>query len=211
MNGKVERKIKEINSSIKKTLYNQRLSLLQWEPLSAVIANQINNLPLAIGDVSGDFECLDLITPTRLLLGRINDRAIDGLILCDNPTKIIKDNEKAFDTCFDVWLTVHVPKLMKQSKWYRSNEIDVGDVVLFVKHNSTISKKYTYGIVKELEYGEDVLPRRAKVQYRNENESGLRETYRSLRGLIIIHYVHESDYLYELGSIAKNIDLNSKL
>eukprot|EP00794_Sanderia_malayensis_P000920 gene920-biopygen181 len=106
--------------------------------LSAIIANQINNLPLAIGDVSGDFECLNLITPNRLLLGRNNDRGIDGLILCDNPTKIIKDNKKAFNTWFDVCLTVHVPKLMKQSKWYSSDEINVGDVVLFIKHNSTI-------------------------------------------------------------------------
>jgi len=153
MNGKVERNIKEINNSIEKTLNNQRLSLLQWETLSAVIANQIN-LPLAIGDVIGDFECLDLITPNRLLLGRNNDRAIDGLILCDNPTKIIKDNEKAFDA----WLTIHVPKLMKQSKWYSSDEINVGDVVLFIKHDSAISNKYTFGMVKELEFGEDLLP-----------------------------------------------------
>ena len=210
MNGKVERKIKEINNSIQKTLNNQRLSLLQWETLSAVIANQINNLPLAIGDVSGDFECLDLITPNRLLLGRNNGRSIDGLILCDNPTKIIKDNEKAFDAWFDVWLTVHVPKLMKQTKWYSSDEINVGDVVLFIKHDSAISNKYTFGIIKELEFGEDLLPRKAKVQYRNENETGLRETYRSVRGLILIHHVDECDYLYELGMIAKNIDMNSK-
>ena len=60
MKGKVERKIQEINHSIEKSLNNQRLSILQWETLTASIANQINNLPLAIGDVTGDFECLDL-------------------------------------------------------------------------------------------------------------------------------------------------------
>ena len=53
MHGKVERKIREINSSIEKNLQNHRLSILQWETLAASIANQINNLPLAVGDVTG--------------------------------------------------------------------------------------------------------------------------------------------------------------
>ena len=211
MNGKVERKIREINNSIEKTLQNQRLSMLQWETLAASIANQINNLPLAIGDVIGDLECLDLITPNRLMLGRNNDRAIDGLILCDHPTKIMRDNEKAFDAWFDVWLTVHVPKLLKQTKWYTSDKINVGDVVLFVKHESTLTNRYTYGLVKELEYGEDLLPRKAKITYRNENETVSRETYRSVRGLVIIHHVDECDYLHELGTIAKDIDFKSKV
>ena len=209
MNGKVERKIQEVNNSINKSLNNQRLSMLQWETLTASIANQINNLPLAIGDVTGDFECLDLITPNRLMLGRNNDRAIDGLILCDNPTKILKDNEKVFDTWFDVWLTVHVPKLVKQTKWYVSDQISVGDVVLFVKHESTLTNRYTYGLAKELEYGDDLLPRKAKIVYRNENETVMRETYRAVRGLVIIHHVEECDYLHELGMIAKNIDFTS--
>ncbi|XP_066933763.1 uncharacterized protein [Clytia hemisphaerica] len=211
MNGKVERKIQEINNSISKSLNNQRLSILQWETLTASIANQINNLPLAIGDVTGDFECLDLITPNRLMLGRNNDRAIDGLILCDHPTKILKDNEKVFDTWFDVWLTVHVPKLVKQTKWYVSDQISVGDIVLFIKHESSLSNKYTYGLVKELEFGDDLLPRKAKIVYRNENETVMRETHRAVRGLVIIHHVDECDYLHELGILAKNIDFASKV
>ena len=211
MNGKVERKIQEVNNSIEKSLNNQRLSILQWETLSASIANQINNLPLAIGDVTGDFECLDLITPNRLLLGTNNDRAIDGLILCDHPTKILRDNEKVFDTWFDVWLTVHVPKLVKQMKWYTSDQINVGDVVLFIKHESSLANKYTYGLVKELEFGNDLLPRKAKIVYRNENETVMRETYRSVCGLVIIHHVDECDYLHELSMIAKDIDFTSKV
>ena len=48
MHGKVERKIKEINSSINKSLNNQRLSIIQWEKLAVSMANQINDLPLVI-------------------------------------------------------------------------------------------------------------------------------------------------------------------
>eukprot|EP00794_Sanderia_malayensis_P016360 gene16360-biopygen12053 len=198
MHGKVERKIREVNSSIKKNIQHHRLLLLQWETLVSSIGNQINNVPLAVGDVSGDFECLDLITPNRLLLCRNNERCPDDLIFCDHPTKILKENEKVFNSWFEVWLLVHVPKLMKQSKWFDSDSINVGDVILFTKQESLLSNRYTYGIVKELEYGEDKLPHKAKIMYRNENESVKRETYRSVRKLVVIHPVDECDFMTEL-------------
>ena len=53
MHGKVERRIREINSSNEKNLQHHRLSLLQWGTLASNIANQINNLPFAIGDITG--------------------------------------------------------------------------------------------------------------------------------------------------------------
>ena len=70
MHGKVERKILMINSSIEKSVHNQRLSILQWETLASCTSNQINNLPIAVGNIVGDLECMDLIMPNRLLLGR---------------------------------------------------------------------------------------------------------------------------------------------
>lgn len=63
MHGKVERMIKEVNVSISKIASNERLSLMQWETIGAKIANSINNLPLALGSITSDFETLDLITP----------------------------------------------------------------------------------------------------------------------------------------------------
>lgn len=209
MHGKVERKIREINSSIEKNLHHHRLSLLQWETLASSIANQINNLPLAIGDITGDFECLDLITPNRLLLGRNNELCPEGMILCDEPTKIMKENEKVSNAWFEVWLLVHVPKLMKQSKWFESNSVNVGDVILFTKQESALSNRYTYGLIKELDYGDDMLPRKAKIKYKNDGENVIRETYRSVRGLVIIHSVNDCDFLTELGVMAKNIDFKS--
>ena len=209
MNGKVERKIREIKTSLEKSLNNQRLSILQWETLSSVIANRINNLPLAIGDVIGDFECMDLITPNRLMLGRNNEHALDGLVLCDNPTKLIKENEKLFNAWFEMWLVVHVPKLMKHQKWFESDTLAVGDIVLFTKVDSLLKDRYTYGMVVDLDYGSDLLPRRAKVRYRNENENVSRETNRSVRGLVKIIQADESDLMTELGVMAKDIDLKS--
>ena len=78
MNGKVERKIKEIKSSLQKVLYGNRLSMIQWETVASEIANNINNLPLALGNIISDFESMDLITPNRLILGR-NEMMSDAL------------------------------------------------------------------------------------------------------------------------------------
>ena len=82
----------------------------------------------------------------------------------------------------------------------------MGDVVLFTKHESAFSSRYTYGLIKEVEYGDDMLPRKAKIQYKNDGEQVVREMYRSVRGLVIIHSISDSDFITELGVMAKNID-----
>ena len=68
MHGKVERKIKHVKESFAKHLYNNRLSIIQWETLGDQVANSINNLPIALGSFTKYLENMDLITPNRLLL-----------------------------------------------------------------------------------------------------------------------------------------------
>ena len=46
--------------------------------LLLVIANKINDLPLALGNVVSDFETMDMLTPSRLRLGRNNNRKKDS-------------------------------------------------------------------------------------------------------------------------------------
>ena len=95
MHGRVERKIKEIKSSLEKSISNERLSILQWETVSSEIANGINNLPLAIGNVTTDFETLDLITPNRLKLGRNNERSpVGSMLVTSDPKRIFKEIKK---------------------------------------------------------------------------------------------------------------------
>ena len=62
MHGKVERKIKHVKESFAKHLYNNRLSIIQWETLGDQVANSINNLPIALGSFTKDLENMDLIT-----------------------------------------------------------------------------------------------------------------------------------------------------
>ena len=72
-NSKVERRIRQIKPPFEKNIQNERLSVLQWETLSSVIANKINDLPIGLGNVISDYENIGLITPNRLRLGRNND------------------------------------------------------------------------------------------------------------------------------------------
>ena len=61
-------------------MLNERLPVIQWETCAAEIANRINDLPLAIGNIVSDFEIIDLITPNRLKLGRNNDKSPSGCV-----------------------------------------------------------------------------------------------------------------------------------
>ena len=209
MHGKVERKIREINASLEKTVKNERLSIMQWETVAAQVANSINDLPLALGNIVADFDNLDLITPNRLCLGRNNSRSPTGdVVIVDNPDKLLKENARIFNAWFDNWLLSHVPKLLSQQKWFDSEkQPKKGDVVLFLKQESSISNTYQYGMVEDVEQSKDGLARKLRVRYRNVNESVDRYTTRSTRSLVLIHHVDETNITKELGDIAIAADI----
>ena len=50
-------------------------------------------------------------------MGRNNDSLI-SVKLDSTPGKFIKSNQQIMDAWFEVWLTVHVPKLVYQPKWF---------------------------------------------------------------------------------------------
>ena len=204
MNGRVERKIREIKSSMARTLINNRLSIMQWETTSAQIANCINNLPLALGNLVSDFETMDLLTPNRLLMGRNNDRSPDGnMIILDDFRKRFEVNNAIFITWFENWLLTHVPKLMLQPKWFKSDEhLKTGDVVLFLKSESVLSSTYQYGIIESTFVSKDGRIRKVEVRYRNHNESVDRFTFRAVRHLVLIHHVDDVGIMKELDDMA---------
>ena len=207
MHGRVERKIREIKSSLEKSTSGERLSILQWETILSRIANSINNLPLALRNKKGDFEVADLVTPNRLRLGRNNDRSPDGKFTVTNDAdKMIRANQKIFDSWFECWLSSHVPKLMDHPKWFRSDvDLKEDDFVLFVKQEGAITSQYQYGRVKSVERGRDGKIRKVLVVYRNHNEKTDRETFRAVRSLILIHHVDELDISKELYDFTKLI------
>ena len=206
MHGKVERKIEEVNASLDKSIHNERLSLLQLETLSAVTSNCINDLPLALENVTSVFECMDIITPNRLRLGRNNNRSPTGeMVVCKHSSKILHENAEIYNVWFETWLLCHVPKLKEQQKWFRNENI-ISDVVLFLKNDPILSTTYLYGMVVSVERSKDDVVRKVKVKYRNLNEEVFRETFRPVRSLVVTHRVDESDVMTEMGEMVMKVD-----
>ena len=113
MHGKVERKIRHVQESFLKSNDKNRLSIIQWETLGDQIANSINNMPIALGNVVQGLENLDILTPNRLILGRNNDRCPRGALTVTGDTKkIIQANANIFETWFKCWVISYVPTLM---------------------------------------------------------------------------------------------------
>ena len=157
VNGRVERKIRSIKESIEKSAHNEKLSIIQWETLGACIANTINDLPIAKGNIVSNLEHLDLITPNRLKLGRNNSRSPDGpLQVTGDLDQIILNNTLISDAWFELWLISSVPKLMIQPKWFDSDrDVQVGDIVLFLKKEGELNSTYQYGRISEAVKGRD--------------------------------------------------------
>ena len=206
MHGKVERKIRQVQESMKKKLQGNRLSILQWETLGDQIANNVNNLPLASINVSAELEHLDILTPNRLLLGRNNDRSPSGSLLVSNDAqKLLQANVDNLTVWFDSWLISYVPRLMEHPKWFRSDiDIHVGDVVLFLRTEKEYSRQYQYGIVQSVERGRDGKIRTVNVRYRNPSGKKNRETRRAARELVIIHHADELSIFEEQAEASKN-------
>ena len=206
MHGKVERKIKSIRESLDKTMINERLSILQWETVGSQIGNSINDLPLGLGNKVADLENMDLITPNRLRLGRNNDRSPVGpMNVTNDPTKFANLNKNIFNTWFEAWLISHVPKLMEHPKWFDC-DLEKGDIILFLKHDNSLSNDYQYGMIQAVHKGIDGKIRSADVKYRNHNENTDR-THRASRQLVVIHQVHDIDIIVELGENATYCDM----
>ena len=130
--GRVERRIRTIRESLERSIHKERLSVLQWETLSAQISNSINDLPIALTKATADIEHADLITPNRLKMGRNNDRSPVGTLnVTSDPQRILQSNKMIFNSWFEVWLVSYVPKLMYHPKWFVDDaHLNKGDCCL---------------------------------------------------------------------------------
>ena len=109
---------------LRNRIYNNRLSIIEWQILGDQVANSINNLPIAIGNIVQGLENMDILTPNRLMLARNNDRCpIGTLAVTEDIGKIVKRNTDVFNTWVKCWLISYVPTLILQPKWYRDPKI----------------------------------------------------------------------------------------
>ena len=120
-----------------------------------------------------------------------------------NHLKVLKENKKIFSVWFETWLISHVPKLMEQPKWFRSDrDVKICNVFLFTKNEGSVVNTYQYGMVHEIELSRDGLIQKVVIKYRNSSENIDHFTTRAVRDLVLIHPVDEIHIMEELGNIA---------
>ena len=85
--------------------------------------------------------------------------------------------------------------------------MEKGDIVLFLKGESSLSSDYQYGMIQTVHKGIDGKIRSVDVKYRNFNENIDRITHRASRQLIVIHQINDIDIMVELGEIATYCDM----
>ena len=107
-----------------------KLDILSWETCLSWIASELNNLPICIGSKVDNLDHVDVITPSRLLLGRNNRRALSGYVRSSTPSRLIAQMDKVYDVWWNVWRTEKLVDFIPQpSKWKKTNEqLKEGDV-----------------------------------------------------------------------------------
>ena len=214
--GMVERAVREVKKVFNMVFTGLRLDSLSYETSFQYIANELNNLPIALGSRYENMDHLDLITPSRLILGRNNRRAPAGYARVDpqlgyskNKSKQIKDMDNVHRAWWKVWqeekLSDYIPR---PNKWLKTTRVPlVGDVVVFLEKDkeATLGKTlWKLGEILGTKLSTDTGVRMLNIGYRNASETTLRETWRPTRKVAILFREGDLDMVEELNKAAKD-------
>ena len=154
-NGKCEIRVRLLRDMMKKAelAHFPALTQLQFETVFAMIANDLNNIPLCRTDSSTNSSKLfEIITPNRLLLGRNNFRSLylDVKLEGDTlPSQILSNNSKIFSFYWQTLLHHFHYFHGRQAKWATqdSRQLKNGDVVSFLFDDNSVSPTWRLGRV----------------------------------------------------------------
>lgn len=211
--GMVERGIRSVQDLFKKVFGGIKLDILAYETAFSWVANSLNNLPICLGSKTEHLGNLDVITPSRLILGRSSCRAAAGYTRISPPSKQIEQMDEVFDAWWSIWerekITDFIPQL---PGWKKSDDsVKEGDVVLILQNpdESRLGGQiWRIAKVSSVETSaKDGQVRVAVCEYRIPGEKGTRFTRRSVRKLAVLHSEDQLDCLQELNLAAKQADI----
>ena len=177
------------------------------------ISNQLNNLPLCLGNRTSNLDSVDLITPSRLILGRASTRASGGYARISPPSRLVEKMDLVFQGWWKIWETEKLADYIPQASQGNgaSVTVGVGDIVLMLKDPDEVKLGgpiWRIARVTEVETSaNDGLVRVATCQYKNPAEKSFRYTRRSVRKLAVIHQENDLDYVQELNAAAKSVQI----
>jgi hypothetical protein len=207
--GIVERSILEVKRLFNLVYKGIKLDLFQYETAFNYIANELNSLPLCLGSRHENLDHTDLITPSRLMLGRNNRRAPTGYPRISSKSRQIEQMDDVHRAWWEVWksekLEDYIPAPKKWLKNSRPPQVE--DIVVFIADEMILGDSlWKLGRVTRLIPSQvDGIVRSVILEYKNFTEDVFRDTKRSVRKIAIIH--REGDlYLMDMLNDAAMIN-----
>ena len=206
--GAVERSIREVKKLMDTVFRGTRLDLLSLETCFAWVSNELNNLPICLGSRSEDLDTVDIITPSRLLLGRNNRRAMAGFARLEKPGRLVQQMDDIYEAWWKVWEREKLVDFIPQpAGWNRKNvAVDVGDIVLFLRADPGKSLGQTLwklGRVTEVEVSVDGVVRTVQIEYPVPGQRGFGSTKRDVRKIAVVHKEDDVDLIQELNEASR--------
>ena len=210
--GQVERSIKTIKTLFERVYKSLKLDSFGYETAFAWITMQLNNLPICLGTRIDNLDHLEVITPSRLILGRSSVRALDGPVTHASPGRIAKQMEDVYRSWWETWQREKIADFIpKPPGWLDGNsEAKVGDVVLMLQgdQDKSLGKSiWKLGRIRSLDYSADGISRSAVIEYRNDGETDFRTTHRALSSVAIIFSETDIDFVQEMNRAAKQANI----
>ena len=188
--------IREIKKVFNVLFRGLKLDMLKLETAFFWVCNELNSLPMCLGNRYVDLDQLDLITPARLLHGRNNQRAVGKMAEGPRPTRLARQVAEIESAWWRIWADQRVADFVpKPAKWREGDpRIQEGDIVVFVKEKSELGGlTWRLGRVRETERGRDGVIRRVTIEYKLDNETVFRTTRRSVRDVAILYQEDDLD------------------
>ena len=210
--GCVERTIQEVKKLLSKVAKGVKMDIMTWETMAAWMANELNHFPIAVGSRT-DLENLEVITPSRLLLGRNNRRAMTGYPRLSTPSRMMRQQDEVYDVWWKVWRSEKLVDYIPQPKKWRETgrQVCVGDIIAFVKEDAAEhfgKPVYKIGRVCEVEHSADGLVRSCTVEYKNaENPNVTKRTKISVRHCAVVHAEDDLDLIQQLNAASHHANL----
>ena len=209
--GVVERSILEVKRLFYVIYQGLKLDLYNYETAFAYISNELNCMPLCLGSKYENLERADLITPSRLLLGRNNKRAPTGYPRIESKSRMIDDMDKVHRAWWEAWKSEKIEDYIPApSKWHRNTRPPVvGDVVVFIQKEMKLGRSHwKLGRVSRLvPSAADGIVRSVIIEYINHNEEFFRDTKRSVRKMAVLFHEGELTLTQTLNAAAKAADV----
>ena len=213
--GIVERSVLEVKRLLNVTYKGIKLDLYGYDTAFTFIANELNSLPLCLGSKYENLEHSDLITPSRLLLGRNNQRAPSGYPRLSSRSRQVDQLDSVHRAWWETWKTEKiVDYIPAPSKWHKnSRPPQVGDVVVFIRDEAVLGESlWKLGMIDSLIPSKaDGLIRAVMVRYRNPSEQTTRTTKRDVRKMAVIYREGELDLMQILNEASKVNDIRCQV